>query len=94
MAKAIKFWFGNDSVGRPVEVAMREDGTYFSRSYEYNGYGKSWTRWSEHDPNFVTSTENAYSGEVTYHPERPVMSWGFIRLTECSEVPRVRLPNA
>lgn len=93
MAKAISYWYGNDSVGRPVEVAQREDGVYFARSYEWNGYGKNWTKWKEHEASFVTTTENAYSGEVTEHPERPIMCWGFMRLTQCSDVPRFRLPN-
>ena len=96
MAKAIAFWFGNDTFGRAVEVAQREDGIYFARQVSQRGtgikrFGKSWTRWQEHKPSWMTETENAYSGEVFSH--EPVMSWGFNRLTECNDIPRVRLPN-
>lgn len=94
MAKATKLWFGNDSTGRSVEVAVSVDGEYYSRAYEYNGYGMSWSKWESHEPDFAISTENAYSGKVTHHPERPVMCYGFTRLTQYIDNPRVRLPRS
>lgn len=94
MAKAIAYWYGNDTFGRQVEVAQREDGVYFERhQYDAGRYGLSKTRWESHKPGFETSTKNAYTGEVSYHPENPIMTWGFQRLARCSEVPRLRLPN-
>jgi len=96
MAKAVNYWYGCDSFGRNVEVAQREDGAYFERHQYSNGrYGLSTTKWEEHQPTFETSTTNAYSGEITHHPENPVMMWGFQRMTNLSDVSglRLRLPN-
>lgn len=95
MAKAVKYWYGNDTFGRQVEVAMREDEVYFERhQYRHEIYGTQTTKWERHEPTFETSTRNQYSGEVTHHPERPIMSWGFQRLTQCNEAgSRLRLPN-
>jgi hypothetical protein len=47
MAKAIESFYGIDSQCRSVEVAIREDGQWFSRSYGYNGYGNCWGKWSK-----------------------------------------------
>lgn len=95
MAKSVAYWYGTDTFGRQVEVAKREDGVFFERHQFNNGrYGMGTTRWEEHEPTFETSTRNQYSGEVTYHPEEPIMSWGFQRLTRCDEAgSRLRLPN-
>ena len=46
MAKAIEAFFGIDSYCRQVEVAIREDGTWFSRVCRYNGYGVGWSKWT------------------------------------------------
>ncbi len=45
MAKAIRVYSGNDSYGRRVEVAEREDKARFSRSFDYNGYHNCWSKW-------------------------------------------------
>lgn len=90
--KAIRAWFGYDSAGRQVEVAERLDGVYFCRSYEYNGYGQSWTKWTATQPTFETHTTNKYSGEVVEY-DTPQMFWGFNRLDELKKVPRYRLPK-
>lgn len=88
--KAIKLWFGHDSYGRGVEVAQREDGQYFARTCGR----RLTTKWSPYTPTFETTTTNVYSGEVTHHPEAPIMYWGFNRLTECkADKINVRLPK-
>lgn len=46
MAKATEAFIGIDSYCRRVEVAVREDGTWFSRILRYNGYGLGWSRWT------------------------------------------------
>ena len=46
MAKAVEAFFGHDSQCRQVEVAIREDGTWFSRVLRYNGYGLGWSKWT------------------------------------------------
>ena len=90
--KTLKAWFGTDSYGRHIEVALREDGEYFSRAFEYNGYGNSWSKWQPFVPTFETHGTNAYSGERFEYSE-PKMAWGFNLLTEYSETPRFRLPK-
>lgn len=96
MAKVINYWYGSDTYGRNVEVAQRKDGVYFSRyDYQNGRYGLAITKWSEHKPTFETSTKNVYSGEITHHPDSPVMTWGFQRMTKLSDTSglRLRLPN-
>ena len=95
MAKLQILWFGTDTFGRQVEVAESDSGNFFARTYEYNGYGKSWGRWETHTPTFETTTTNAYSEEVIEHKDNPIMTWGFNRLTKSIEdLPKYRLPNA
>lgn len=96
MAKAIKIFIGTDTFGRGVEVAQRADGVYFERHQFDNGrYGLSTTRWSVHEPSFITEGVNAYSGEP-FKYESPVMTWGFQNLREFDNSNgeyNVRLPN-
>lgn len=90
--KAVRFFFGRDSYGRHTERAQALDGQWFARHDESTQWGPKSTKWYLQAPSWETSTSNAYSGEVTQHPDEPVMCWGFNRMTECSDVPRVRLP--
>lgn len=96
MAKAKKYWFGFDTYGRHVEVAMREDGEYFARWQEkHSKYGIVTVKWQTHIPTFDTKTVNAYSGEITEHPENPIMCWGSQRLERCDRAGlKLRLPNS
>jgi hypothetical protein len=87
-------WFGSDTFGRSVEVAERSDGQFFCRFYEYNGYGKSWSKWERYDnATFETHGENRYTGERTEYTT-PVLFWGFNPMKVYSNVPRFRLPKA
>ena len=45
MAKAVKIYSDKDSIGRPFEIAQRDDGKWFHREYRYNGYGMGWSKW-------------------------------------------------
>jgi len=92
--KAVRFFSGYDTFGRSVERAQSEKGDWFSRAYEFNGYGKGWCRWEKDDePKFETHGINQYSGEM-FEYEKPVCMWGFNKMAEYEEMPRVRLPNA
>lgn len=94
MAKAIAAWFGTSSTGKSVEVAQREDGVFFGRSYGWNGYGKAWEKWYAIDATFETHGTNAYSGE-RFEYDTPQMFWGFSKMESFGDdVPRFRLPNA
>jgi len=90
--KASRFFDGNDTYGRSIELAQSESGTWFYRYYDYNGYGMGWSAWDEHEaPQFETHGTNKYSGE-RFEYEKPVAFWGFNKLSEYTEIPRVRLP--
>ena len=95
MAKAQRFFNGNDSYGRNVEVAQSVEGVWFYRAYEFNGYAKAWSRWevlNEDNIRWETHGRNVYSDEV-FQWDKPRLSWGFNLLTEWANLPRVRLPN-
>ena len=91
--KAQRFFSGHDTYGRSVELAQAVDGNWYGRTFDYNGYGCNWSKWIEHDaPEFETVGENKYTGEkFTY--EKPVAFWGFNKLTEHDDIPRVVLPT-
>ncbi len=92
MSKAIKFFKGNDTTGRNVQLAKSESGHWYGRSFEFNGYGKAWSKWFKTEPELQTTYINQITGEEgTY--ETPVMCWGFQKMTELDEIPRVRLPK-
>ena len=97
MAKAIKTYFGNDSYGRGVEMSQREDGVWFDRFREFNGYANAWCKWSkcEDEPVFETESKNPHNSETIKFPE-PIMYCGFTRMYEGighSEGCKYRLPN-
>jgi len=94
MAKAQRFFSGTDTYGRQVERAQSVSGQWFARHTESKGrYGNSFTRWyTTEEPAFETTGTNAYSGEeFTY--DKPVCLWGWNKMYEYSEMPRVRLPS-
>jgi len=92
MAKATRFFTGHDTYGRRVQMAQSESGTWFGRSFGFNGYGKAWLKWFKTEPEFQSTYINQITGEEgTY--ENPVLCWGFQKMTELDEIPRVRLPN-
>lgn len=86
-------WYGNDTYGRSVEVAEREDGKFFARSYGYNGYGRAWSKWKLATPQWETHTTNRYTGERVEYAQ-PQLFWGFARLEQYSGTPKFRLPKA
>lgn len=93
--KAIRLFFGTDTFGKRVEVAQGVDNIWFSRVYEFNGYAVAWSRWQEYSPEWITTVENQYTGEVSQVEDGRIMAWGFQRLTECTKesMPRLRLPG-
>ncbi len=92
MTKAIRGFFGTDTYGRSVERAQRDDGVWFARFVEFNGYSNAFCKWYKDDPHYITETTNAYSGEVTQHD--PIMAWGWNKMTEYDLPLRFRLPKS
>ncbi|KZX81049.1 hypothetical protein A3715_28560 [Oleiphilus sp. HI0009] len=93
MAKAIRHFYGNDSYGRAIEKAQREDGAWFCREYGFNGFGKSWSSWASQDePTFETHGISAYTGEK-FKYDTPVLMAGFNVMHEIPGPHRIRLPN-
>ena len=91
--KALRHFGGNDTYGRPVEKALSKSGTWFSRAYDFNGYGKAWAKWAKCEkPTFETHGENVYSGE-RFKYEKPVLFWGFNKMIEYSAPYNIRLPS-
>ena len=76
------YFFGTDTYGKPVEVAIREDGVFFCRSKAYNGYGMAWGKWQQTEPEKVFTD---YSGN-------PAIKWGFNQLTGYYKT-RIKLPT-
>lgn len=74
-----------------VEVAESETGKWFQRSYGYNGYGKSWGKWTPFIPAWSLTYTNAYTGE-TSEREAPALQFGFSILAEYNTTPKYRLP--
>lgn len=70
MAKAIKSFSGIDSYCRSIEVAVREDGQWFYRSYGFNGYGNSWSKWTK-DRELPRSEDGVRWGFKTLRPSSP-----------------------
>lgn len=94
MAKATRAFFGTLSNGVATEAAQREDGKWFRRFYEFNGYTKAWTKWAEFTPSWITESENQYTGEKIAHAAETIMSCGFNRMTEILGTKlSYRLPN-
>ena len=97
MAKAISLYTGVASNGMAMEVAQRTDGAWFFREYGWNGFAMGWTKWtaiSSDKIQFITESENQYTGEKYSIENGEVMEWGFNRLNKCkAEKITYRLPN-
>lgn len=93
-ARVKKLYYGTDSHGRYVEVALSDQGTWFSRSTINTGYGETLGKWrAEEAPTFSKTGTNVYTGEE-FEYENPVIEWGFSILKELeSELPKYRLPK-
>lgn len=91
MAKTIRAFGGTNSYGVSVEVAESESGSWFQRSYTYNGYGMGWNKWIAFTPSWSTSYINVYTLEK-HEREEPVLEFGFRTLQELKDTPRYRLP--
>ena len=96
MAKAIKLYTGRDSRNTPVEVAQRNDGVWFYRQRQFNGFGVTWTKWTMHsNVKFPTKGTNHYTGEDYFIPpeeQENKIEWGWSTLAKSNEFVR-RLPN-
>ena len=44
--------------GYKVQIAKRDDGVWFHRYSEYNGYGVAWTKWTEYKKLITAVDEN------------------------------------
>lgn len=92
-AKAVRVFHGHNTFGISVEVALADTGKWYQRTYVFNGYSKSWSKWSTFDePTFSTHGRNVYTQE-TYEREEPLLEYGFSLLTEYhNDIPKYRLP--
>ena len=87
MAKAVHFFTGRDSYGRPQDYAQRADGAWFYREYRFNGYGMGWSRWTMLSGRIRESLDNCLSKMVG-----ETLDYGFNPLRRIEGAP-VRLPN-
>ena len=102
MAKAIETYFGENTYGTKIEVALSEHGVWFSRSYGYNGYGQCWSKWKvldevtrpthKIDRNEMSPTWN-HQIEVDEEYTQNHISWGFEHLKKSLYKSNTRLPN-
>lgn len=78
-SKPVAIWTGNDSQGSRVEVALSDNGKYYARVAQYNGYSVAFDAWSVHEPSFNKAG---------------AMEWGFNLLRKFSDVSDIkyRLP--
>jgi len=70
-SKVVEFYAGTDSFGRRVQVAKSDNGNYYSRIAEYNGYAVAFGKWEKEAPVFS---------------EDGRMEWGFNYLTKYNDV--------
>ena len=95
MSKAIKAFFGSDTYGRSVERAQRDDGVWFSRAVEFNGYANAFCKWYQDEPHYITETKMQVEQGVFENVKHdPIMAWGWNRMTEYDAPLRFRLPKA
>lgn len=80
MAKADLTFSGIDSACRAIEAARRVDGQWYYRSYGYNGYGNSWSKWI------------ALEDMQKHILEDGRLEWGFKTLAPL-DLGNIRLPN-
>jgi hypothetical protein len=93
--KAIQLFSGHDSFGRNVHVAQGEDGSWFFRTYGFNGYGSGWDKWTllgEYEPTYKTKIINVYDFSETEIESGELLEWGFTCLHKIEENTRIRLP--
>ena len=76
------YFFGTDTYGRPIEVAVRADGRFFCRSKRFNGYGMSWSKWEKMESKPILTD---FLGE-------PMIKWGFNTLRGYAKS-HLRLPK-
>jgi len=89
--KPSRVFTGRDSYGRYVERALGVNGVWYARHNEQTQWGNQTTKWYvTEEPRFETECENAYSGEIIKHD--PVCTWGWNRMGELENLPRLRLP--
>jgi len=92
MAKAIKFYTGNDTYGRGVDVAQRVDGVWFFRAEKETQWGVQMSKWKVYqEPTWETHYTNEYDGK-RYKYDEPEMAWGFNTLKKL-DYKGARLPN-
>ena len=99
--KAVKLYAGTNSFGVAVEVAQGANGTWFSRSYGWNGFGNTWSKWAACDaPNHPKRILNQceYAGAPEYNDieecnQHLYIDYGFKTLRLYNGKLTVRLPN-
>lgn len=101
MAKALKMYAGNDTAGRPINVAESTSGAWFWREYVWNGFGYAWTKWESLNNAVVFPEKIKCQAEYSSSPEYidipeedrfNQIEWGFGILRIVAGPYRVRLP--
>lgn len=98
MSKVSKLYTGNDTFGKNIELALSENGNWYYRVYQFNGYSNAWTKWDLYKEEIIhkKSHTNQYDGSVTEIPDEDqhlLVQWGFNYLRLISGEVRYRLPN-
>jgi hypothetical protein len=99
MSKVIKLYAGENSQGNSVELAQSENGKWFFRIREYNGYAVAWSKWLEYTDDLIyrKTITNSYDDSVYEIPEceqHETIQWGFRYLKMVySYGKKYRLPN-
>lgn len=78
------YFFGCDSLGNRINVAIRKDGTLFWRTYKFNGYGMGWSKWDKINDQELDVTTDSKGNETA--------KWGFEELKGYFNK-SIRLPN-
>jgi hypothetical protein len=76
------YFYGTDTYGKPIEVAVRADEQFFWRTKRFNGYGMSWTKWEKMRSEEILSD---FSGT-------PMIKWGWNELRGYYTEKKLRLP--
>lgn len=97
--KAAYLYAGGDNYSQ--EYALRTDGQWFCRFYQYNGFGMAWTKWEKCMSNPFTplKLKNTMADDYDWAEEHVKNNGEYIlsgatRAKIISDKPKVRLPNA
>lgn len=101
MSKTKRAYFGYDSQKNQIEVAQSESGNWFYRVLKFDGYRKSWCRWTHVEKEILHPTKRPNKGEMSgsleyvfipSHEQEDWIEWGFGLLEKFNFKTNFRLP--